>query len=158
MRKTCIILLFFYSLCLMSCHSQEKRDEVSQTEKQKNTIILKFYPTGVIDDIRYSIYIIGDSLIVKNYFPINTKDQREYVALLSNNQIYKIDTLVSAIRMQYQNTDIFEDTWGVTLMINNKVVYEVSDFSFKLPPNEVKNLINYLVGLSEIKIDLYGFS
>lgn len=158
MRKTYIILLFFYSLCLMSCHSQEKRDEMSKSEKQKNSIILEFYPTGVIEDVRYSISVISDSLIVKNYFPINTKDQREYVALLSNNQINKIDTLVSAIKMQYRNTDTLEDTWGVTLMINNQVVYEVSDFSFKLPPNEVKNLINYLVSLSAIKIDLYGFS
>lgn len=158
MRKTYIILLFFYSLCLMSCHSQEKRDEMSKSEKQKNSIILEFYPTGVIEDVRYSISVISDSLIVKNYFPINTKDQREYVALLSNNQINKIDTLVSAIKMQYRNTDILEDTWGVTLIINNQVVYEVSDFSFKQPPNEVKNLINYLVSLSAIKIDLYGFS
>ena len=131
---------------------------MSKSEKQNNSIILKFYPTGVIDDVRYSISVISDSLIVKNYFPINIKDEREYVALLSNNQINKIDTLVSAIKMQYRNTDIFEGTWGVTLMINNQVVYEVGDFSFKLSPNEVKNLINYLVSLSAIKIDLYGFS
>lgn len=158
MRKTYIILLFFCSLCLMFCHSQEKRDEMSKSEKQKNTIILKFYPTGVIDDIRYSLSVINDSLIIKNYFPTNSKDKREYIALLSNNQINKIDTLVSAIKMQYRKTDISEDTWGVTLMINNKVIYEVGDFSFELPPYEVKNLINYLVDLSEIKIDLYAFS
>ncbi len=158
MKNNCIILLLFYSLCLTSCHSQEKRNEMSKSENQKNSISLKFYPTGVIDDVRYSISVISDSLIVKNYFPININDKREYAAQLSNNQINKIDTLVSAIKMQYRNTDIFEDTWGITLIINNQVIYEVGDFSFELPPNEVKNLINYLVSLSAIKIELYGFS
>ena len=141
-----------------ACHSQEKRNEMSKSENQKNSISLKFYPTGVIDDVRYSISVINDSLIVKNYFPININDKREYITQLSNNQINKIDTLISAIKIQYRNTDISEDTWGITLIINNRVVYEVGDFSFKLPPDEVKNLINYLVSLSAIKIDLYGFS
>ena len=158
MKKKYIILLLCYSLCIASCHSQEKRNEMSKSENQKNSISLKFYPTGAIDDVRYSISVINDSLIVKNYFPININDKREYVTQLSNNQINKIDTLISAIKIQYRNTDIFEDTWGITLIINNRVVYEVGDFSFKLPPNEVKNLINYLVSLSAIKIDLYGFS
>ena len=75
---------------------------------------------------------------MKNYFPININDKREYVTQLSNNQINKIDTLISAIKIQYRNIDIFEDTWGITLIINNRVVYEVGNFSFKLPPNEVK--------------------
>jgi len=131
---------------------------MSKSEKPKNSISLKFYPAGVIDNVRYSISVISDSLIVKNYFPININDKREYVTQLSNNQINKIDTLISAIKMQYRNTDVFEDTWGITLIINNQVVYEVGDFSFEQPPNEVINLINYLVSLSAIKVDLYGFS
>lgn len=158
MKNKYIILLLFYSLCLISCHSQDKRNAMSKSENQKETISLIFYPSGVIDDVRYSISVISDSLIVKNYFPININDKREYAVQLSNNQINEIDTLVSAIKMQYRNIGVFEDTWGITLIINNQVVYEVGDFSFNIPPNEVKNLINYLIRLSAIKIELYGFS
>lgn len=157
MRKMSVILLFFYSLCLISCHLQENRREINNLKKQ-NSIILKFYPTGVVNDVRYSISVIGDSFVVKNSSPINISENKEYVALLSKDQVNKIDTLVSSIKLQYRDTVISEDTWGVTLLINNQVFYEVRDFSFKRQPEEVKNLINYLVGLSAIKIELYGFS
>ncbi|MDR1876025.1 MAG: hypothetical protein LBQ84_00215 [Flavobacteriaceae bacterium] len=132
---------------------------MSELEGQDISISLKFYPTGVIEDVRYSISIINDSLIVKNHFPRNINDKNEYITKLSNSQKYEINKLISFINIQYQNRDIFiSDTWGVTLVINNQVFYEVDDFSFKSPPNEIRNLINYLVGLSPIKIDLYGFS
>ena len=157
MRKMSVILLFFYSLCLISCHLQENRREIKNLKKQ-NSIILKFYPTGVVNDVRYSISVIGDSFVVKNSSPINISENKEYVALLSKDQVNKIDTLVSSIKLQYRDTVISEDTWGVTLLINNQIFYEVGDFSFKRQPEEVKNLINYLVGLSAIKIELYGFS
>ena len=157
MNRICIILLF-YSLCLVSCDTQEKRNKMQQSEEQATSIILKFYPTGMIDDVRYSISIFRDSLIVKNYSTTNINGPREYVTLLSNDQMNKINTLTSAIKMQYRNTDIFEGTWGVSLIIDNQTIYEVGDFSFELPPNEIKSLINYLVSLSAIKIDLYGFS
>lgn len=157
MRNIHIILLFLFSLYFVSCHSQEKRNVMSKTEKQKSEIILKFYPSGGIYDVRYSISIIGDSLFVrKNPKCLNCPN--EYIAQLSKDQINKIDTLVSAVKIKHQNADSVEDAWGVTLMINNQIVYEVNDFSFDLPPNEIKDLIDYLVILSAIKIELYGFS
>lgn len=157
--KANYITLLFCVLCLMSCHSQEKSNNMSELEKQDISISLKFYPTGGIDDIRYSLLVINDSLIVQNHSPRNINDQMEFVLRLSNDQTKEIATLVSAIKTACQNRDISVlDTWGVTLVINNQVVYEVDDFSFKLPPVEIKNLINYLVSLSAIKIDLYGFS
>jgi hypothetical protein len=131
---------------------------MSELEKKDISISLKFYSTGVIDDVRYSIYVINDSLIAKNYFTRNINDKREYTDKLSTAQINKINELVSAIKIQYQELDILEDAWGVTLVINNHIVYEVSDFSFELPPDEIKSLIDYLVSLSSIKIDLCGFS
>lgn len=158
MKELCILLLAVFPLCLTSCNSQEKRDEISKSENQGKSIMLSFYPTGGVEDLRYSISVVGDSLIVKNHRPTSTNDQREYVALLSDSQIDEIDSLASAIKVKYRNTDVLNDTWGVTLEIDNQVVYETSDFSFGLPPNEAMNLINYLVGLSAIKIDLYGFS
>ena len=89
---------------------------------------------------------------------MSISDEVVYITLLTDSQTNKITRLISAIKTQYLNTENFEDAWGVTLIINNRIVYEVGDFSFELPPNEVKNLIKYLVDLSAIKIDLYGFS
>jgi hypothetical protein len=153
--KTSYIAVLFCVVCLTSCHSQEKSDSTLKLKNQDISISLKFYPTGVVDDVRYSIYIINDSLIVENH-TVNKKSV--YKTKLSNIQINDIDTLSSTIKTQCRSSDIVEDAWAVTLVINNKIVYEVNDFSFESPPNEIKNLINYLVSLSPIKIDLYGFS
>ena len=155
MRIAFVILLIFYSLCLTYCNSHGTKETAPNLEKQSKSILLKFYPTGVIDDVRYSISVVGDSLIVKKSMSIS--DEVVYITLLTDRQTNKTSRLISAIKTQYLNTENFEDAWGVTLIINNCIVYEVGDFSFELPPNEVKNLIKYLVDLSAIKIALYGF-
>lgn len=80
------IILLFYVVCSTSCHSQEKRNDMSESGGKDISISLKFYPKGVIEDVRYSINIINDSLIVKNHFPRNINDNREYGGQLSNEK------------------------------------------------------------------------
>ena len=157
MKKTLVILLFFYCISLPSCHLQGKK-ELSQSNNHYYSILLMFYPTGVEEDVRYSISVVNDSLNVKKFFSRDNNGTSEYIAQLSYNQTKRLERLVSDIKTKYQNTDVIVDTWGVTLIINDQVVYETNDFSFELPPNEIKDVINYLVSLSKIKIELDGFS
>ncbi|MDR1652537.1 MAG: hypothetical protein LBS01_02575 [Prevotellaceae bacterium] len=124
--------------------------------KNDLNISLLFSPSIFsIDDIRYSIDIINDSLIVKKQII----DNKEYRGKLTSNQCVEIKKLASELNHRYDRSDRFrKGGWGCILKVDNQIYYEDNDFSFKLPPSEIKNLINYLVSLSAIKIDLYGFS
>ncbi len=140
MKKTFVTLLLSLFLCLAACSQRENKNEAQAPV----SISLKFYPI-----IRYSITVNNDSLIVKNH------TEKEHIIKLSKNQIDIIDTLASNINMQYIYRQEVEDAWEVQMTINGIVVYEVTDYSLEtLPPNEIKDLIYYLIRLSGIKVEL----
>lgn len=144
MKKTIVTLLLSLFLCLAACSQRENKNEAQAPV----SISLKFYPI-----IRYSITVNNDSLIVKNH------TEKEHIIKLSKNQIDIINTLASNINMQYIYRDDLEDAWEVQMIINGKVVFEVVDFPFGIfPPNEIKDLLYYLINLSAMKIELYGFA
>lgn len=140
MKKTFVTLLLSLFLCLTACSQRENKNEAQAPV----SISLKFYPI-----IRYSITVNNDSLIVKNH------TEKEHIIKLSKNQIDIINTLASNINMQYIYRQEVEDAWEVQMTINGIVVYEVTDYSLEtLPPNEIKDLIYYLIRLSGIKVEL----
>jgi hypothetical protein len=140
MKKTIVTLLLSLFLCLAACSQRENKNEAQAPV----SISLKFYPI-----IRYSITVNNDSLIVKNH------TEKEHIIKLSKNQIDIINTLASNINMQYIYRQEVEDAWEVQMTINGIVVYEVTDYSLEtLPPNEIKDLIYYLIRLSGIKVEL----
>jgi hypothetical protein len=115
--------------------------------------------------IIYSVDIINDSLIIKKN---NSIDNKEYNGKLTNNQYTAINKMISALTQKYDKSSNFAlDVWGCTLKIDNQVYYEDNFFSFvpqsketswQAPPEEIKLLIDYIVSLSPIEIELYGFS
>ena len=120
---------------------------------------LKFYPTGVIEDVRYSITVKKDSLFVKNHFPRTDIDSSSYKVELTESHKDSIKYLTSKIVNTVKNEQpSVLDTWGVTLIVNGKIIYEDDDFSIQGNPKELKDLIRYLIKISPLKIDLYGFS
>jgi hypothetical protein len=140
MKKTIVTLLLSLFLCLAACSQRENKNEAQAPV----SISLKFYPI-----IRHSITVNNDSLIVKNH------TEKEHIIKLSKNQIDIINTLASNINMQYIYRQEVEDAWEVQMTINGIVVYEVTDYSLEtLPPNEIKDLIYYLIRLSGIKVEL----
>lgn len=127
-------------------------------------ISLLFYPSKSIEDIRYSIDIINDSLIVKE----RDFGNKEYRGKLTDDQSAKIRELTSALNQKYDWSSRFaKGGWGCILKVDNQVYYEDNRFSFppysdemswQAPPEEIKSLIDYIVSLSPIPIELYGFS
>lgn len=150
MKKTFVTLLLSLFLCLAACSQRENKNEAQAPV----SISLKFYPIHGLSDIRYSITVNNDSLIAQNY-----DTGEEHTIKLSKHQIDIINTLASNINMQYIYRDDLEDAWEVQMIINGKVVFEVVDFPFEIfPPNEIKDLLYYLINLSAMKIELYGFA
>ncbi|MDR1654178.1 MAG: hypothetical protein LBS01_11155 [Prevotellaceae bacterium] len=136
--------------------------------KNDLNISLLFYPSMSIEDIRYSIDIVDDSLIIKKQII----DNKEYRGKLTSNQCVEIKKLASTITRKYDKSDSREivilDVWGCTLKVGSQIYYKDDFFSFipisnkafgwQAPPEEIKLLIDYIVSLSPIPIELYGFS
>jgi hypothetical protein len=146
--------------CLASCHSQAKNKEM----KSNLNLSLLFYPSMSLEDIRYSVDIINDSLMVKK----NTIDNKECKIKLADYQCTEIKKMTSALTQKYDKSKNFvKGGWGCTLKVDNQVYYEDNFFTFipqskemgwQAPPEEIKLLIEYIVSLSPIEIELYGFS
>jgi hypothetical protein len=159
MKTVYFVLLFGF--CLVSCNSQVKNKEM----KSDLNLSLLFYPSISIEDIRYSVDIVNDSLIVKKYsIGVETTEKVK----LTDKQCLEINKRTSVLTQKYDRSKkIVLDAWGCTLKVDNQIYYEDKFFSFipqskeigwLPPPEEIKLLIDYIVSLSPILIELYGFS
>ena len=157
--KTIYCILLCCS-CLVSCHSQTKNKEM---ESDLNLLLL-FYPS-MSEDIRYSVDIVNDSLIIKRY-SIGVETAKRIK--LTDEQCLEINKRISALTQKYDRSKNFvKGGWGCTLKVDNQIYYEDNFFSFVpqskemgwIPlPEEIKLLIDYIVSLSPIPIELYSFS
>lgn len=157
--KTAYYILLCCS-CLVSCHSQAKNKEI----KSDLSLSLLFYSSFSSADPIYSIDMINDSLIIKLN---NHMGKKEYRNKLTDNQISEIKRMTSALTQKYDWSSRFvKGGWGCTLKVDNQVYYEDNRFSFipyskemnvESTPKEIKILIDFIVSLSPIPIELYGF-
>jgi hypothetical protein len=132
--------------------------------KSDLNLSLFFYPSMSSIDPIYSIDIISDSLIIKQ----KHLENKEYRGKITDNQYTEIKKMLSVLTQKYDRSKNFAlDVWGCTLKVDNQVYYEDNHFSFvprsketgwQAPPEEVKLLIDFIVSLSPIPIELYGFS
>jgi hypothetical protein len=108
--------------------------------------------------IRYSFYIINDSLIIKN------ENLKEYVKL-TDDQYLEIEKMISVLNQKYDRTDNFDyATWGCVLKVDNQIYYQDNFFELESYPNwgpppipeEIRLLIVYILGLSPIPIVFFG--
>jgi hypothetical protein len=117
------------------------------------------------ENIIYLIDIMNDSLIIKKN---NSIDNKEYKGKLTDNQCTEIKKLTSVLTQKYDRSKNFVlGGWGCTLKVDNQIYYEDNFFSFQKSsnhanfqplPEEIRLLIEYIVSLSPIPIELYGFS
>lgn len=148
-------MLFFTSCQGQGSNSQGEQKEI---DRMMNLTLI-FYPTGVIEDVRYSIKIEGDSFIVRNHSPRDAEKLDTHNGKLSKEEKEKVQRLVQALEPEQKgSSEISEDTWSAKLTIDGKTYYEKSDFSLQKAKREYKELFEYLIKLSPVEIDLYGFS
>lgn len=153
--------LILLVVCLSLFQSCNAENSESNAIKQNMTKIeLYFFPSDLEKDIRYSILIEGNTVSAKNHHRLGTKSLIEgFKKELSKEQI---DTLNKLIAKQEVNKVkphmVTEDTWGAKLIVDDRVMYESSQFSLKHMDDNTRNLIEYLFSLLPVKIELYGFS
>ncbi len=123
---------------------------------------LYFYPSGSDQDVRYSI-VINDNVVDAHKFQYCKKRERcTFSKVLTDEEIENVRKLVEGLTNYSQADDINSmlalDTWEMKLMIDGKLIYNKSDFSFEQLPAALKPLIDYIVKIAKIKIELYGFA
>ena len=137
-------------------------------EESKLNLSLLFYPSRITKDVVYSIDIINDDLLIKTNRRAGNK---EYRGKITDTQSTEIKQKVSALTEKYDRSELFAfGAWGCILKVDNQVYYIDNYFRFTprreikgmqpLPstPEEIKQLIDYIVGLSPIPIILFSFS
>ena len=145
----CIVLL---CSCFVSCHTHAKK---TMAEKDGLDISLYFYPSELSSFPVYSINIRNDSMFVSQ------KDNYDSISMLrlTHNQYSIVKSMASKLIFKYNWSDNWaNDAWGCTLKVDNQVYYKDNNYSLNRTPTEIKLLINYIISLSPIRIDLYGFS
>jgi len=141
-----------YVLCLTSCNSQEKSSDIPVLTKQNVAISLKYgYGIPRKRNMKYSISVINDSLIVKNHI-----DEEEYFLQLTNIQLDSINGLASAIKKSYLYRNDILDGWMIKLIIHGDF-FQARGFSVNSPLGDVKNLIDYTADLSSVNFDFKEF-
>ncbi|MBQ4399185.1 MAG: hypothetical protein II829_06335 [Bacteroidales bacterium] len=124
-------------------------------EKDGLDISLYFYPSELSSFPVYSINIRNDSMFVSQ------KDNYDSISMLrlTHNQYSIVKSMASKLIFKYNWSDNWaNDAWGCTLKVDNQVYYKDNNYSLNRTPTEIKLLINYIISLSPIRIDLYGFS
>jgi len=119
-----------------------------------NKIEVYFFPIGSRQDLRYSL------VINQNILTVNLFDSREYLEIqLSTDQIDYLNVLISKIDTPYEEKLLdLNGSWSCILRINDKDLYLNEDCSLDNFPKDVHRVIHYLIEVSDIEIDLYGFS
>lgn len=150
--KSIYLLLIACFLCLSSCNFKTPNKEDKRLERIL-LINFDFYPSGCHDCPEYSINVSGNSLTVIYHHRLITRTIN-----LSHKQYECLDLLLNNIQQQHPKTMYIDDSWGVTLRIDNVVVYKTDDFGYESCPKDIRALIAYLVYLSPTDIELRGFA
>ena len=146
------LYILFLSIAVICCNSMNQR-------KNDLNIELLFYPSGVIEDLRYSIIVTHDSIKVKNHYSSFDNGTDFYYAELNQKEKLKINDLIIDLKtIEVIKDPSISDTWGAKLVVNGVEIYVDDDFSVESMPSEIAPIINYLISLSKVHIEFYGFS
>lgn len=149
-----VVSIFFLIFLFCDCYAQHKEQSVKGHKYE-----LFFYPSGSPKNVMYSIIVNEDSIKAENHRPTKRNKKPRYVGKLSFQERAKLDSLYNKIdTVPVIITNPSEDTWAVSLFVDNKKIFEDDDFSFKSPPPDIRKLIEYLIKIGVIKIELYGFA
>ena len=146
-------LLIALTLCAFGCSSP------AESDPEALSIELRLYPTGVEADPRYTVSVVGDTVIATDSYPSLTGGRPSVRRALFAPERDSLGRLVTAVTSGRDETnEPPADAWGATLTIRGDVVYRDGDFSFESPPGEVRSLVRYMRELSGLRIELYSFA
>ena len=146
------ILIITCLVCISSCEIKTTNEKNEITESTL-LINLDFYASGSDYDPIYSIRVVGDSMTVMATELHTTKTFR-----LSHKQEECLTILVKDMQVTRTEKRYIEDSWGITLRIDDTIIYKTDDFGYENTPKHIRALIAYLVYLSPIEIELREFS
>lgn len=156
-------LIYTFSLLLLfsSCQFQDKKqsDKIQSVSNStdKMNVLINFYPSSGGDSI-YTIEINESTLQIINHEEVNVK-KAVFYKKLTYSENKKISSLIKDLtKRKVVDTEIILDSWRVELKVNDEIYYNESDVKIKSLPIDIKNLIEYVLRESKVKIDLYGFS
>lgn len=147
---------FFYTVFIFlfgSCNSQDKpKDTIMNSHTEK--VQFYFYPSSGGDAIYEVDYNDGQITIENKEIP-NVIFKKSF----NKDENIKINEFTDKLRIAPNTTtEIVLDSWRIELKINDIVYYNKSGVKMKDLPLEIKELLEYLIIGSTVKIDLYDFS
>jgi hypothetical protein len=147
---------FLYTVFILlfgSCNSQDKsKDTIMNSYKAK--VQFYFYPSSGGDAI-YEVDYNDGQITIKN----NEVSNVIFRTTLNKEENAKINEFADRIKIAPNTTtEIILDSWRIELKIDGKVYYNKSGIKMKDLPPKIKNLLDYLLRDSTVKIDLYDFS
>lgn len=120
-------------------------------------IQINFYPSSGGNAI-YAITLLGDNLEIKDLGSSKNKG-KVFNKVLSKGESDKVKQVVSKIEHRSDvETEVILDSWRVELLINGDRYYNESGIRIETLPEDIRNLYEFLVKKSKVKIDLYSFS
>lgn len=155
------MILWCLLLC-SACVNPSVKDKQTSMESSIEgvKIELYLYPTGNFNDIRYSVVIDGDVLTVENRDTLLGTDIPNSVnrQKLTSAQLKQLDSLVKEAKFIKEDIGLVtDDTWECRLIVNGRVLYENTCFTYESLKGK-QNLLSYILSLLPFKLELYGFS
>ena len=158
------IIIILLTILIISCNTEQnnQKEYIDNEEVCSNKeISFEIYPTGVPENVTYGIYLKQGKI-----HSINHLKNDSTIITLSEKQYAELDSMCYNIKIgniRYICTYFLLDAWEAKLIIDNDTVFHSSDIGFNIPlkeeasVSEIYELINYLIHVSKIEIDLYGF-
>ncbi len=148
-------LLFITVLLLLySCGTRDNQKNKNGDRNDKLDLEINFYPSSGGLPI-YTIVYSNKTLSV-NDFNEKTNYTKEIFSTEEQNRIERLASNI--VKRSDTSGDIIFDSWRIEVSINGIIYYNEVNAQIDLLPSDIRDLINYLIKDSTVKIDLYGFA
>jgi len=152
------------SLFILACEGNEKnipQEEIIVKEKVNSTINLSIYDAAMSHPSSYQhVFSIDSNGVMnvsgKSYFV----DDEMKTIKLSNESRDSLQYYVELIGdYSFLDTASYSQTgrWVAEIRIDDELIYHYKNFRYSYAPKEIKDLIDFIIKVSPLKIKEYGF-
>jgi len=169
MSKFLCFILFALPFCVISCQGQNKENRKTIEQSKMNELTLIVSVSGGtrahiinIDQNNELTYRIGSFSIADDFDLSKVKwndNYKEIKKQLNNEKIEKIKSYCSRKEsLIFNDPKIVKDSWEYYLYIDGNKVAFGRKFNYEDFPTELKNFINYILGVTGKLYDIPGMS